>query len=113
MPDQDRIEVHLWQRRAAIFQLRPWHDGEALEQGFGLGPPVRFGNPDHDLAPVLLRLSRGLQHGKGLSYARATCRRRSFSFPRAAFASSRLMRARISSGLHAPVGHVVQSKTTA
>ena len=71
MPDKNRVEIHLRLGGAAIFQLRARHDRQAFEQRFRLRPPVRFNNTDHDLAAILLRLPRRLQHGERFANARA------------------------------------------
>ncbi len=45
--------------------------GRPVEERFRLDASVRFGDPDHDFASVLLRLPRGLEHGEGFPDARA------------------------------------------
>ena len=112
MPDKNRVEVHFRLGGAAIFQLRARHDRQAFEQRFRLRPAVRFNNADHHLAAILLRLSRRLNMAKVLPTP-GHIPKKIFSLPRADFASSRLIRARISSGLGVGTFAIRYSKTVA
>ena len=69
MPEQDRVEIHLGERRAAVFQLRARRDRQAVDERFGFCSSVCFHNPNHDLAVVALLLPSRLQHGVSLADA--------------------------------------------
>ena len=69
MPGQDRIEIHLVERGAAILKLRARHNRHAFEQRLGFLAPVCFDDAYDDLAPLSLFLARSLQHGVGLADA--------------------------------------------
>ena len=67
---QDRVEIHLGQAVALVFDLAPGNDLEAFEQRLGLAPPMRLDDADDDidaLAPLGLRRQ---QHLVGLADAR-------------------------------------------
>ena len=67
---QDRVEIHLGEAVAFVFDLAPRNDLQAVQQGLGLAASVRLDDPDDHidaLAPLGLRRQ---QHLVGLADAR-------------------------------------------
>ena len=86
MPEQDRVEIHLLQRYALVFELGARADGEPFEQRLGLLAPMRFDHADQYLDALFLLLLGGLQHRVGLAHTRAHPEK---IFNRPRFAASR------------------------
>jgi hypothetical protein len=69
-PREDRVEVHLLERLAAVLDPSSRNDLEALEERRGLGAPVRLDDADDDVEA----LATPLLAPPGAS--RTSCRRR-------------------------------------
>ena len=72
MPRDDRVEVHLLQPSAAVFDPLPRDSLETFQQRLGFLPPVRLHDADDDIVTVAPAGAGGLQHRIGL--ADAGCR---------------------------------------
>ncbi len=66
---QDRVDVHLLERRAAVFELPPRNDLEACDLFGGLRPIVRLDESDDDVGPALVAAATFVQHGERLADA--------------------------------------------
>ena len=66
---QQRVEVHLRQRVAAVFDRAARHDLEAVEEAFGLGTPVGLHDADDDIDTFLEARACGGEHLVGLADA--------------------------------------------
>ena len=65
---EHRVQVHLFERRAAVLQLGPGDDFQAVEQRDGLRAPVRLGEPHHDVGAALGAAVPLAEHGVGLAH---------------------------------------------
>ncbi len=64
-----RVEVHFLKHLIAVLEPLARQHLKALEQRFGLGPPMRFDNPHNDIHAGLELRMRALQHLVGLADA--------------------------------------------
>ena len=70
VPGEHRVHVHLLERRPAVLQRGPGHDLQAVQQRTGLRPPVRLGEPHHDVGAAFGPAVPLAEHGVGLAHAR-------------------------------------------
>ena len=66
-----RVDVHLFEKLALIFDLLARNDFEAVHQRLGFAAAVGLDHADHDVIAVLLESMRLLQHFVGLADARS------------------------------------------
>ena len=64
---QDRVDIHLGQQVAFVFDLLPRDRLEAVEQGLGLAPAMRLDDADDDIDPLTPLGLRRQQHLIGLA----------------------------------------------
>ncbi len=69
VPRNDRVEVHLLERLALVFDAAPGNDFEALQQRLGLLAAVGLDHADDDVVAVLQPRVGLLQHFVGLADA--------------------------------------------
>ena len=67
---QDRVDVHLGERGAAVGDLAPRHDLQAVEQVGGVLAAVGLDEPDDDVGAALGSAVALAEHGVGLADAR-------------------------------------------
>ena len=65
---QQRVEVHLLQSAAAVFDLAARHDLEAFEQRLGFPAPVGLHDADDDINAFLEARACGGEHLVGLAH---------------------------------------------
>ncbi len=58
----DRVDVHLLERHAAILDLSEWHALEVADKRFGFGTPVSNHDADDDVDALRLQLVRLFEH---------------------------------------------------
>src|SRR3984893_14413895 len=66
---QDRVDVHLFHRDAAVIELPARDHFQVPELGHGVGAPVRFDEAEHDVDALIAKLVRLFEHPPGLADA--------------------------------------------
>lgn len=62
MPEQQRVEIKLLERRATMLELHARNDRKSLDQRFGFRAPMGFDDPDDHFQTFRLFLPRRSQH---------------------------------------------------
>ena len=66
----DRVDVHLLERRVTVVDRPPRHDLEVTDRLGGQRPVVRLDKADHDVAPAFAGSPALVEHGERLADAR-------------------------------------------
>jgi hypothetical protein len=69
-PGEDRVQVHLFEARPAVFPLGPGDGFQAVQQGLGLRAPVCLSERHHDVGAAVGPAMSLTQQGVGLADAR-------------------------------------------
>ena len=69
VPFQGGVQIEFMQDNVAVGKLERRDDFESFEQGFGVGPAVRFDVADDNVDPFGLVAAGSFQHGIGLADA--------------------------------------------